>query len=81
MLLVDKRYFFSVLTAKQERTELNLTRIEENVWLINSTDYKEMLGDVHLRNSEDVLGFVFPYCVRNILESHLRLLSTQDQTL
>ena len=55
MLLIDERDNFLILTLKQEWTEFNLTGFEKNVWLIDSTDNKEMLSDVLSWNSKDPL--------------------------
>lgn len=78
MLLVDEGDDLSVLTLKQERPELDLTSLKENVGLVNTAYYEEVLSDVFRWNSEDPVGLVLADVVWGVLKHHLCLLTAQD---
>jgi hypothetical protein len=46
VLLVDEGDDLSVLALEEKRTELDLARLEENVWLVYSAHDQEVLDDI-----------------------------------
>ena len=64
---------------KQKRPELDLSSLEENVWLIDTTNYEEVLNNVLSGDLEDPLGFVLSNCIWGIFEDHFSFLAAQNQ--
>jgi hypothetical protein len=80
-LLVYNVHSLSVLTRQKKRSELQLSSLEQNIWLNNSANDQEVLRNVFRWDLEKPVGFVLSYLVWGILKDHLRFFTTENSTL
>jgi len=78
MLLVDQLDGLSILSLKKQRPKLDLSCLEQYIWLIYSSYDQEVLDDVLGWNPKDPMALMLSNVIRSVLEDHFRLLSTKD---
>ena len=79
--MVDDLNCFLVLSLEEKGPEADLTTVEENIWLDNTSNNEEVLVNALRWNLEEPVGLVLADGVRGILEYHFALFTRQNCTL
>lgn len=79
--MVDDLNSFLVLSLEEKGPEADLTTVEENIWLDNTSYNEEVLVNALRWNLEEPVGLVLTDGVRGILEYHFALFTGQNCTL
>lgn len=71
---------FFVLAAEQQRSEVNLSNVEEYIWFDNTSHYEEVLNNFLRRYGELPVGFVCAECFRRVFKDNFGLLPAEDDS-